>query len=321
MVQPAPSSSPTNDSQRAAFLSAVHEGLGRRPKAISSKWLYDERGSELFECITRTPEYYPTRTEIRLLQSNRNAIARFAGPGAALVEFGSGSSRKTRLVLEAMHRPAAYVPVDISRDYLLSAASDIAEDFPEVAVWPLVADFTGTMHLPAELPSSADRVGFFPGSTIGNFKPAGAVTFLERAGETLGSGGRLIVGLDLEKPRDVLLRAYDDAEGITAAFNLNLLRRINNELDGGFDLAAFRHEVRVETGPFRVEMHLASVPEQTVAIGDRVFGFKAGETIHTEDSHKYTLDGFAALARRAGWRIAEEWRDPNGLFAIVGLCR
>ncbi len=300
-----------------AFRRDVLAGLALPQKAIPAKYFYDNRGSELFEAITRLPEYYPTRTEIGILEANARAIADLIGPGAVLIEFGAGASRKARILLDALEAPAAFMPIDISGEHLREAAARLALDYPGLDVVPVTADYTRRFALPLNgARATAKRVVFFPGSTIGNFAPEEARVFLRRTADLLGSGGALIVGVDLKKDPRVLHAAYNDARGVTAAFNLNLLERINHELGGGFDLSAFRHEARWVAAQGRVEMHLVSRENQTVRIGDRVFSFVAGETIHTENSHKFTVEEFQALAAAQGFRPVRVWTDPQALFSV-----
>jgi dimethylhistidine N-methyltransferase len=299
------------------FRLAVLAGLGQPQKTLPCKFFYDAEGSRLFDRICDLPEYYPTRTESRILQSHARDIARLVGPDACLVEFGSGAGVKIRLLLSALERPASYVPVDISRRHLLSAASSLARDFPRLNVAPICADYTQPFVLPAPSGKApAATAGFFPGSTIGNFTPGEARAFLAGARRLLGPGSSMIVGVDLRKDEGVLTRAYDDAAGVTAAFNLNLLRRINRELGGTFKLDQFAHEARWNGGLGRIEMHLVSRRDQIVEIGRDHFAFRAGETIHTENSYKYTLDQFRALARAAGYDTRAVWTDEAALFSV-----
>ena len=299
------------------FRGAVLQGLRSTPKTLPCKFFYDAEGSRLFDRICELPEYYPTRTECALLQARAPEIAALVGPHAGLVEFGSGAGVKVRLLLAALRYPAAYVPVDISRGHLLAAAASLASDFPGLRIVPVCADYTGRFALP-RLPGSRPRrlAGFFPGSTIGNFTPSEAAGFLRRTGQLLGRGSMMIVGVDLLKDAAVLEAAYDDAAGVTAAFNLNLLARINRELDADFDLAAFSHEARWNAGDSRVEMHLVSRAAQSVQIGGDRVGFARDESVHTENSYKYTLAGFAELARSAGYDPVANWTDPADLFSI-----
>ena len=299
------------------FRSAVLQGLGSTPKTLPSKFFYDAEGSRLFDRICELPEYYPTRTECALLQARALVGAALVGPHAGLVEFGSGAGVKVRLLLAALRYPAAYVPVDISRGHLLAAAASLAADFPDLRIAPVCADYTNQFALP-HLPGSHPRrlAGFFPGSTIGNFTLSEAADFLRRAGRLLGRGSMMIVGVDLLKDRAVLEAAYDDAAGVTAAFNLNLLTRINRELGAKFDLGTFAHEARWNAGESRVEMHLVSRVAQSVQVGGDRISFAADESIHTENSYKYSLAGFADLARSAGYDPVAGWTDPAGLFSV-----
>ncbi|MCJ2021106.1 L-histidine N(alpha)-methyltransferase [Methylobacterium sp. E-065] len=301
-----------------AFLDDVREGLSRPQKALSPKYFYDAAGSDLFEKITRLPEYYPTRTEIGILDGRGPEIAALLPAGAALVEFGSGSTVKLRRLLRHLDKLAAYVPVDVSGEFLRAQAETLSADFPHLRVEPVVADFTRDFDLPESL-AGLPRAGFFPGSTIGNFEPEEAEALLARFGRILGSGAHMIVGVDLVKDAGTLESAYDDAEGVTAAFNLNLLTRINRELGGGFDLDTFTHRAVFNPQASRIEMHLVARDAQDVAIGSDTFAFAAGETIHTESSYKYTVETFRALAERAGWRWIQVWTDADGLFSVHAL--
>jgi dimethylhistidine N-methyltransferase len=298
------------------FAADVVAGLSAKPKLLPSKYFYDLIGSSLFDRITELPEYYPTRAELGLLQRNAPAIASLFPHGAALIEFGSGSSRKARIVLRAAASVEAYVPIDISGDFLREDAARLRRDFPHLTIIPIAADFTTLSAPPPEI-AAKPRSGFFPGSTIGNFEPHEACAFMRRAGQILGAGAVLIVGVDLEKSPDILYRAYNDAEGVTAKFNLNLLVRINRELGANFDLAAFEHHAFYNTERHRIEMHLASTRRQKVRIGDATIEFRAGETIHTENSYKYSIESFQALARGSGWSPLKAWTD--GLFSIHAL--
>ena len=299
------------------FRAAVLQGLGGMPKTLPSKFFYDAEGSRLFDRICELPEYYPTRTECALLQARAAEIASLVGPHAGIVEFGSGAGVKIRLLLAALRYPAAYIPVDISRAHLLAAAASLATDVPDLRIAPVCADYTNRFALPRLAGSHPRRLaGFFPGSTIGNFTPPEAAGFLSRTGRLLGRGSMMIVGVDLPKARAVLEAAYDDAAGVTAAFNLNLLARINRELDADFDLAMFAHQARWNEVESRVEMHLVSRAAQTVRIGAGQVGFGPGESVHTENSYKYTLAGFADLARSAGYDSVANWTDPASLFSI-----
>ena len=301
-----------------AFLDDVRVGFAKPQKALSPKYFYDAAGSALFEDITRLPEYYPTRTEIGILDARGPEIGAMLPAGAALVEFGSGSTVKLRRLLDNLADLAAYVPVDVSGDFLVAQAAALRMDFPDLRVEPLIADFTQDFDLPTTL-DGLPRAGFFPGSTVGNFEPAEAEALLRRFARILGSGAHLIVGVDLVKDVGVLEAAYDDAAGVTAAFNLNLLTRINRELAGRFDLPSFAHRAVFNVAASRIEMHLLARQAQVVRVGSETFAFAAGETIHTESSYKYTLETFRALAERAGWTWLTAWTDPQGLFSVHAL--
>lgn len=300
------------------FAADVMAGLTAQPKTLPPKYFYDLAGSALFERITELPEYYPTRCEIGILQDHAQSIAAMFPPGYALIEFGSGSSRKARILLGASASVAAYIPVDISGDFLQQDLTQLERDLPHLVVHPLVADFTQPFAVPAEL-AALPRVGLFPGSTIGNFEPAEAAAFLRHIGQVLGAGALLLVGVDLVKDEAVLYRAYNDAEGVTAKFNLNLLGRINRELGADFDLAAFEHRAFFNAEQSRIEMHLVSTKPQKVHLNGATIDFRRGESIHTENSYKYTIESFQALARGAGWSPAEVFSD--GLFAVHALRR
>lgn len=298
------------------FLDDVLAGLGRSPKALSPKYFYDARGSELFESICEQPEYYPTRTELALMRDCAPDIAAQLGAGGLLIEFGSGASVKTETLLRTL-RPAAYVPVDIAADALQASTARLAADFPQLPIIAVCADYMQPLRIPqlAEV-AAARRVIYFPGSTIGNLTPEEARDFLVLARELAGAGGAMLVGVDLKKDPGVLHAAYNDAQGVTAAFNLNLLRRINRELAADFDLAAFRHIAFYNEAAGRIEMHLESLRAQAVTIGGRRFAFGAGERLHTENSCKYSVAEFQALARAAGFSPAQVWADAGGLFAV-----
>ncbi len=300
------------------FLSDLKAALSRPQKSISPKWFYDETGSRLFEDITELPEYYPTRTETALLTHIAPDLAAIVPDGAVMLEFGSGASAKTRLLLDAAPQLFAYAPMDISEDALASAAKSIARDYPTLKVTPIVGDFTQPLPLPD---FAADRglVGFFPGSTIGNFTPDEARRFLGAVRALLGPDAALIVGVDLVKSPEILIAAYDDAQGVTAAFNKNLLVRANRELGADFDLKGFSHSARWNADRARIEMHLVSLVDQTVTVGGERFHFAAGETLHTENSHKFTVPGFEALATSSGWRVTRQWTSASPQFAIFVL--
>jgi dimethylhistidine N-methyltransferase len=297
------------------FAEAVRQGFARRPRAIPCRFFYDARGSELFEEITRLDEYYPTRVETALLEAHGAEIAEIAGPGRVLIEFGSGSSRKTSLLLGALRDVPAYVPIDIAEEALREAAAWLSERHKGLTVLPLIADFTATRAMPP-VAQRNKKLGYFSGSTIGNLNHAEARAFLVHAARLLGPGSAFLVGVDLKKPLPILLPAYDDAQGITAAFNLNLLARINRELGGTFDLSRFAHEAVWNEKAGRMEMYLVSLAEQIVRVEGRAFSFAAGERIHTESSHKYSVEEFQALARSGGWCPVKAWTDPDRLFSL-----
>lgn len=301
----------------------VHHGLSQSAKAIPAKYFYDRRGSELFEQICRLPEYYPTRTERKILRDNATEIATIIGADAEVVEFGAGAAEKVRLLLDALPRPAGYLPIDISGPHLSAAVAPLAKAYPDVAVRVVAGDFTQALPLPAPLPQARCRVGFFPGSTIGNFTPEEALAFLRNAASMLRTGGSrgagLLIGVDMVKDPAVLHAAYNDSAGVTAAFNLNLLQRINRELNGDFDLDAFDHYAFYQPAAHRIEMHLVSRRAQIVSICDQRYSFAAGESIHTENSCKYTPAGFRALAEKAGFRPAAMWTDEASLFSLHWL--
>ncbi len=301
-----------------AFRADVIAGLSAPRKTLPSKWFYDAAGSDLFEAITELPEYYPTRQELALLEGVAPEIAATVAQDAVLVELGSGASVKTRILLDAAPQIAAYAPVDISASALESAAAAIRRDYPRLTVTPLERDFTDAEDLAGALPDGP-RLGFFPGSTIGNFAPAEAVTLLRRIRGLLGAGSRLLIGVDLAKDEATLTAAYDDAAGVTAAFNLNLLERINRELNGDFDLDDFAHRAVWNRLEGRVEMHQEVLRSHIAHAAGQAFAFVAGETIHTENSYKFTLEGFSSLAARAGWRVRRTWLSPAPQFAVLLL--
>lgn len=303
------------------FASDVLRGLSHRPRTLPCKYFYDERGSALFDAICELPEYYPTRTESRIMRDHVDEMVDAIGPDALLVEYGSGSSTKTRILLDAIEQPAGYVPIDISREHLLKSAASLAERYPELEILPVCADYTRPFNLPRPSRPARSTVVYFPGSTIGNFLESEAVGFLRNAGKVCGRGGAMLIGVDLDKSPDLLVPAYDDAAGVTAEFNLNLLRRINRELGGDFDLGAFRHEAKYNSARHRVEMHLVSARPQLVRVAGRTFAFDEGETIHTECSHKYTTERFAAMAGSAGFRVEQVWTDERNLFSVQYLRR
>lgn len=307
--------SAVHEAVNAALLADALAGLTATPKTLPCKWLYDQAGAELFDAITALPEYYPTRTERVILAEAAPGIAAAVGPGASVVEFGAGDGSKVGTLLAAMERPAAWVPVDFTSDWLADACARVRRAFPAVQVLPLVADFTRPFALPPALPRGP-RLGFFPGSTIGNFTPEEATLFLRRARGSLGAGARLVLGADLVKDPAILVPAYDDAQGVTAGFNLNLLRRLNRECGADFALDAFRHEARWNAALERIEMHLVARRAQRVTLGGTVVRLLAGESIHTENSHKYRPESLRALAEAGGWRAARIWTDPARLFSV-----
>ncbi|NNM77358.1 L-histidine N(alpha)-methyltransferase [Sphingomonas sp. ID1715] len=298
-----------------AFRDDVLAGFRLRPRAIPARWFYDRTGSELFERITALPEYYPTRVETALLARHAADVARIVGPGRAVVEFGSGSSTKTPHVLEAV-QPAAYVPIDISGDFLRESAAALASDFPKLSILPVEADFMHPIVPPPEI-AALPKLGFFPGSTIGNMVARTAVNLLRAMVETLGLGSMLLIGMDRVKDVDVLTRAYDDAEGVTAAFNLNLLHRINRELAGDIPVGAFRHRAIWNDNYARIEMHLEATRDVSFTIEGEPFSMAAGETIHTENSHKYGPRDARLLLRAGAWTPIAEWTDADDQFALI----
>jgi len=298
-----------------AFRDDVLAGLAAPIKAIPARWFYDRRGSELFEEITRLPEYYPTRTETALLERHAPEVGAMVGEGRAVVEFGSGSSAKTPLLLRRV-APSAYVPIDISGDFLRDSARQLAEEFPGLPVLPVEADFMRPIRLP-EAVAEAPKLGFFPGSTIGNLVPRTGVDLLRAMKDTLGEGSYLLIGMDRIKDPAILIRAYDDAAGVTAEFNLNLLHRINRELDGDIPVDAFRHRAIWNDDKARIEMHLEAQRDLRFGVDGCAFAMKRGETIHTENSHKYGDRDSRLLLRAAGWGVVKQWTDPDDQFAIV----
>jgi dimethylhistidine N-methyltransferase len=298
----------------ADFRTEVLAGLTQTPKRVSPKYFYDQRGSELFEAITELPEYYPTRTELGILQDKGEAIAEFLGDECMLVELGSGSSRKIRTLLDTLE-PAAYVPLDISRDHLLGSARALVADYPDLEVHAACTDYSNDFQLP-ELPEHLQRVAFFPGSSIGNFEPDDASRLLMRLGRHLGEDGKLLIGVDLKKHNHILHAAYNDAQQVTAAFNLNLLERMNRELEADFDIDLFEHQAFFNDDAGRIEMHLMSCIEQTVSVAGTQIDFTAGETLHTESSYKYSIEEFHALAKASGFVAEQVWTDEQQLFSV-----
>jgi L-histidine N-alpha-methyltransferase len=299
------------------FRADVLNGLAVSPRAIPARWFYDRRGSELFEAITDLPEYYPTRTEMALLERISPELGALAADNAAVVEFGSGSSTKTPTLLRAIN-PSAYVPIDISGDFLRQSARELSQAFRGLPVYPVEADFLRPVPLPPQV-EGLPKLGFFPGSTIGNMQAFHAVNLLRAMRNWLGDGARLLIGMDRVKSPEVLIPAYDDAQGVTAAFNLNLLERINRELGGDVPIDAFRHRAIWNADAARIEMHLEAIRDVTFTVDGRAFDMAAGETIHTENSHKYGPNGARMLLRAGGWTPIAEWTDPEDWFALI-LC-
>jgi dimethylhistidine N-methyltransferase len=310
---PAPTDAATD-----SFAQAMIDGLTRKPKQTSPKWLYDARGSALFEQITALPEYGLTRTEIALLKQHLPEMVAGLAPGQVVVELGSGSSRKTPMLLRALNKPAAYAPVDISASALAGACAELKILFPDLALVPVVADFTQTLQLPDEL-GSGPRLGFFPGSTLGNFSPDQARHFLAGLRRILGPASCLLLGLDTVKDEAGMLSAYDDAAGVTAAFNLNLLERMNRELDTRFDCESFAHQARWNAAASRIEMHIVSRIAQSLRLPGHRIDFAVGETIHTENSYKYRPAAAHALFASAGWQVEQSWLASGDEFAVYRL--
>ncbi|QPQ54624.1 L-histidine N(alpha)-methyltransferase [Allosphingosinicella flava] len=298
-----------------AFRADVLAGLAAPVRAVPARWLYDRAGSEWFERITGLPEYYPTRTEVALLKRHCPDIAAVTGTGGAVIEFGSGSSTKTPILLNCVH-PAAYVPIDISGDFLRDAAASLQEAFPALPIHPVEADFMKPIQLPRDV-ATLPKLGFFPGSTIGNMVPRTAVDLLRAMKDTLGDGAFLLIGMDRIKDVSILIPAYDDAQGVTAAFNLNLLHRINRELKGTIPVGAFRHRALWNDGKARIEMHLEALEDVDFTVEGRPFAMTKGETIHTENSHKYGPRDARLLLHAAGWGVRAEYTDEKDQFALL----
>jgi len=297
-------------------------GLSQNQKTLPSKYFYDERGSKLFDEICDLDEYYVTRTESALMQEHVGEMANAIGPEALLIEYGSGSSLKTRLLLKNLDRPAGYVPIDISGDYLSKVSHELQAEFPTIEVMPVVADFADEFEVPSPSSPESRRVVYFPGSTIGNFKHDDAKALLvgmSRLSTANSSSGGVLIGVDLDKNRDVLHAAYNDSKGVTADFNLNVLRRINSELGGTFDLGGFRHEAIFNTADSCIEMHLVSTRHQTANVCKYSFEFEENETVLTEYSHKYTIEAFQSMAADAGLVVKNIWTDSNEMFAVFYL--
>jgi dimethylhistidine N-methyltransferase len=303
---------------QAEFMLDLKQGLARQRKSISPKYFYDAAGSALFDQICALPEYYPTPTELSILQRHASEIALHLGPHAEILEFGAGSMHKVRVLLDAMDRPARYVPIDISGDHLNEAALKMADAYPHLEVEPLVADYTQDVVLPPDMPPQGRRVGFFPGSTLGNFEPLDALRFMRMCARTL-QGGALILGADLVKNPDLLHAAYNDVQGVTANFNRNVLVRANRELGANFQLDQFAHSAFYNAPFQRIEMHLMSTRQQVVHVGGTSFTFAQGETLHTENSYKFTVEGLHQLAQRAGFTPGQVWTDPDNKFCLLWL--
>lgn len=301
------------------MLADILQGLTAPAKWLSSMYFYDERGSKLFDEICELPEYYPTRTEIAIMEKHADEIAELLGPHVLLVEFGSGSATKIRILLEHLDHPAAYVPVEISREHLLMSAERLQALFPGIELLPVCADFTQDFALPEPSQPALRNIVYFPGSTIGNFDPEDALDLLKRMAMLAGNGGGVLIGVDLEKDPAILERAYNDESGVTAQFNLNILERINRELDADFNLDRFRHKAIWNPQRFCIEMHLVSEVVQSVNIRGNEIRFSAGETIHTESSYKFTVERFANLAAQAGLTVEQVWTDEQRMFSVQYL--
>jgi dimethylhistidine N-methyltransferase len=299
------------------LLSDVQAGLRCEPKQLPAKYFYDQRGSALFDQICQQPEYYLTRTEMAIMRQHIDAMAQCIGPDALIVELGSGTSEKTRILLDHVPGPAAYVPIDISRAFLIDAANQLAQSYPTVEILPVCADYHQPFDLPRPTRPARRTVAYFPGSTLGNLDHETARQFLQRIAQLVGPGGGLLIGLDLRKDPSILVPAYSDAQGVTAAFNYNLLHRINREAPADFDVSQFRHEARWNDHASRMESHLVALCDQQVTVGDQAYTFTAGESIWTECSYKYTLDGFAALA--GDFHVEQVWTDPDAYFSVQYL--
>ena len=301
------------------FLNDVIEGLSQNPKTLKPKYFYDNRGAQLFTEICTTPEYYPTRTEIKILNQNAEDIASQIGDNTALIEYGSGALEKIKILLNFLNEPVGLIPVDISEDQLFVSAKNLENLYPNLEILPVAADFTKPIPIPGFSQPPKKYVAFFPGSTIGNFEPDLAIQFLEGVTKTIGLDGLLLIGFDLKKDIETLLAAYDDQRGITSSFNKNLLSRINDELGGNFNLDTFEHVARYNENKGRIEMHLKSTTEQTVLINKELFEFLEGETIHTENCYKFTKESFTAMSSKAGLYPVKTWTDDQNLFAVMLL--
>ena len=301
------------------FLNDVIEGLSQNPKTLKPKYFYDNRGAQLFTEICTTPEYYPTRTEIKILNQNAEDIASQIGDNTALIEYGSGALEKIKILLDFLNEPVGLIPVDISEDQLFESAKNLENLYPDLEILPVAADFTKPIPIPEFSHPPKRFVAFFPGSTIGNFEPDLAIQFLEGVTKTIGLDGLLLIGFDLKKDIETLLAAYDDQRGITSSFNKNLLSRINDELGGNFNLDTFEHVARYNENKGRIEMHLKSTTEQSVLINKELFEFLEGETIHTENCYKFTKESFTAMSSKAGLYPVKTWTDDQNLFAVMLL--
>ena len=301
------------------FLKDVIEGLGKNPKTLKPKYFYDNRGAQLFTEICTTPEYYPTRTEIKILNQNAEDIASQIGDNTALIEYGSGALEKIKILLNFLKEPVGLIPVDISEDQLFVSAKNLENLYPNLEILPVAADFTQPIPIPGFSQPPKKYVAFFPGSTIGNFEPDLAIQFLQGVTKTIGLDGLLLIGFDLKKDIETLLAAYDDQRGVTASFNKNLLSRVNGELGGNFNLNTFEHVARYNENKGRIEMHLKSTMEQTVSINKELFEFLEGETIHTENCYKFTKESFTAMSSKAGLSPVKTWTDDKNLFAVMLL--
>jgi dimethylhistidine N-methyltransferase len=300
------------------FLNDVLEGLSRAQKAIPPKYLYDEKGSQLFEDITRTRDYYVTRTEAEIMEQVYKELPEDMPPGSAVAEFGSGAGVKSRSLIEAL-KPSVYVAIDVAEDFLRQSCKELQRDFPKTKAIGVIADFSGKVALPDAFMKNDHRMGFFPGSTIGNFEFGGAETFLKKCRKSFGKGASFLVGVDFVKSEDALLAAYDDSEGVTAAFTMNLFKRMKRELDAEIDVSQFRHQATWNDELSRIEIGALSLADQKIKVGGKKFKIAKGELIHTENSHKYTPTGFARIAGRAGWKMHELWSDKREWFGVYLL--
>jgi dimethylhistidine N-methyltransferase len=305
-----------HQSKNSSEVAEIIDGLKKPEKMISPKYFYDERGSQLFDDITHLPEYYPTETELGIMRSNVEAIAQLIGEQASLIEFGSGSSRKTPVLLEHLHDLAVYVPVDISEDHLLESAEKLRSSFPGLEVLPVVADFTRPFQLPEPAIMPLRNIVYFPGSTIGNFTHDDALALLRVMHQEAGANGAMLIGVDLQNDSAIIERAYNDSAGVTAEFNLNILRHLNRDYSSNFDLDTFSHDARYNAEKGRIEIRLVNSEDQVVSIGDTDIEILRGEAILTEYSHKYTLEGFAGMAAEVGFVVEEVWTDPEELFSV-----